>query len=204
VADTVLNKPFKNVVRQRFCDWLASLVAEQVKSGIAPKDCKLDLSIGRLRDEGIHWIYAGWECIKGMQRNVLDGYAKAGTLQIFEEGMRHRAATTSAQLGLQTELPRASATELAHANEVPAKDEEEADDDNNSDAESELSSGSSDAEWDSDFELPVDKLSMSLKSIRKRTVTVSADPADEATTSGASDEDGESAEDSDSAEADEE
>jgi hypothetical protein len=55
-------------------------VAEQVKSGIAPKDCKLDLSVGRLRDEGIHWIYAGWERIKGMQRSVLDGYAKAGTL----------------------------------------------------------------------------------------------------------------------------
>ncbi len=100
MADTVLNKPFKNAVRQRFCDWSASLVAEQVKSGIAPKDCKLDLSIGRLRDEGIHWIYAGWERIKGMQRSVLDGYAKAGTLQIFEEGMRHWATVACAQLGL--------------------------------------------------------------------------------------------------------
>ncbi len=100
MADTVLNKPFKNVVRQRFCDWSASLVAEQVKSGIAPKDCKLDLSVGRLRDEDIHWIYAGWERIKGMQRSVLDGYAKAGTLQIFEEGTRHRAATACTQLGL--------------------------------------------------------------------------------------------------------
>jgi hypothetical protein len=204
VADTVLNKPFKNVVHQRFCNWSASLVAEQVKSGIAPKDCKLDLSVGRLRDEGIHWIYAGWERIKGMQRSVLDGYAKAGTLQIFEEGMRHRAVAACAQLGLQTELPRALAAELAHANEVPAEDEEEADDDNDSDAESELSSGSSDAEWDSDFELPVDKLSMRLRSIRKRTAAVSTDPADEATASGASDEDGESTEDSDSAEADEE
>jgi len=126
---------------------------------------------------------------------VLDGYAKASTLQIFEEGTRHRAATACAQLGLQTELLRASAAELAHANEVPAEDEEEADDDNNSNAESELSSGSSDAEWDSDFELPVDKLSMRLRSIRKRTAAVSADPADE---------DGELAEDSDSAEADEE
>ncbi len=66
VADTVLNKSFNNVVRQWFYDWSASLVAEQVKSGIAPKDCKLDLSVGRLRDEGIHWIYAGWERIKGM------------------------------------------------------------------------------------------------------------------------------------------
>jgi hypothetical protein len=105
VANIVLNKPFKNVVRQQFCDWSASLVAEQVKSGIAPKDCKLDLSVGRLRDEGIHWIYAGWERIKGMQRNVLDGYTKVGTLQIFEEGMRHRAAVACAQLGLQIELP---------------------------------------------------------------------------------------------------
>ncbi len=59
MADTVLNKPFKNVVCQWFCDWSASLVAEQVKSGIVPKDCKLDLSVGHLRDEGIHWIYAG-------------------------------------------------------------------------------------------------------------------------------------------------
>ncbi len=59
MADTVLNKPFKNVVGQRFYDLSASLVAEQVKSGIAPKDCKLDLSVGRLRDEGIHWIYVG-------------------------------------------------------------------------------------------------------------------------------------------------
>jgi len=59
VADTVLNKPFKNVVRQRFYDWSASLMAKQVKSGITPKDCKLDLSVGRLRDEGIHWIYVG-------------------------------------------------------------------------------------------------------------------------------------------------
>jgi len=105
VADTFLNKPFKNAIRQRFCDWSASLVAEQVKSGIAPKDCKLDLSIGRLRDEGIHWIYAGWERMNGMQRNVLDGYAKAGTLQIFEEGTWHRAAAVCTQLGLQTELP---------------------------------------------------------------------------------------------------
>jgi hypothetical protein len=87
---------------------------------------------------------------------------------------------------------------------VPAEDEEEADDDNNNDAKLELSSGSSDAEWDSDFELPVDKLSMRLRSIRKRTAAVSADPADEVASSGASDEDGESAEDSDSAEADEE
>jgi hypothetical protein len=71
-------------------------VVEQVKSGIAPKDCKLDLSVGRLRDKGIHWIYVGWECIKGMQRSVLDGYAKVGTLQIFEEGTRHRAATACA------------------------------------------------------------------------------------------------------------
>jgi len=204
VADTVLNKPFKNAVRQRFCDWSASLVAEQVKSGIAPKDCKLDLSIGRLRDEGIHWIYAGWERMNEMQRNVLDGYAKAGTLQIFEEGMRHRATAVCAQLGLQTELPRACAAELAHANEVPAEDEEEADDDNDSDAESELSSGSLDAEWDSNFELPTDKLSMHLRSIRKRTAAVSADPANEARASGASDEDGESAEDSNSAEAHEE
>lgn len=204
MADIVLNKPFKNAVRQRFCDWSASLVAEQVKSGIAPKDCKLDLSVGRLRDEGIHWIYAGWERIKGMQHSVLDGYAKAGTLQIFEEGTRHRAAAVCAQLDLQTELPRASVAELAHANEVPAEDEEEADDDNDNDAESELSSGSSDAEWDSDFELPADKLSMRLRSIRKRTTAVSADPADEAAASGASDEDGESAEDSDSAGADEE
>jgi len=204
VADTVLNKPFKNAVRQRFCDWSASFVAEQVKSGIAPKDCKLDLSVGRLRDEGIHWIYAGWERIKGMQRSVLDGYAKASTLQIFEEGMRHRAAVACAQLGLQIELSRASVAELAHANEVLAEDEEEADDDNDSDAESELSNGSSYAEWDSDFELPVDKLSMCLRSIRKRTATVSADPADEAAAFGTSDEDGESAEDSDSAEADEE
>jgi len=86
VADTILNKPFKNAVHQRFCDWLASLVAEQVKSGITPKDCKLDLSVDHLRDEGIHWIYAGWERIKGMQCSVLDGYAKANTLQIFEEG----------------------------------------------------------------------------------------------------------------------
>jgi hypothetical protein len=105
---------------------------------------------------------------------------------------------------LQTELPRASAVELAHANEVPTEDEEEADDDNVSDAESELSSGSSNAEWDSDFELPVDKLSMRLRNIRKRTTTMSADPADEAAASGASDEDGESAKDSDCAEADEE
>ncbi len=97
-----------------------------------------------------------------------------------------------------------SAAELAHANEVPAEDEEEADDDNDSDAESELSSGSLDARWDSDFELPVDKLSMRLRSIRKRIAVVSANPADEAAASGASDEDGESAEDSDSAEADEE
>jgi hypothetical protein len=105
---------------------------------------------------------------------------------------------------LQTELLRASAAELAHANEVPAEDEEEADDDNDSDAESELSSGSSDAEWDSDFELPADKLSMRLRSIRKRTAAVSADPADEVAAFGASNEDGESAEDSDSVEADEE
>jgi hypothetical protein len=105
---------------------------------------------------------------------------------------------------LQTELPRTSAAELAHTNEVPAEDEEEAYDDNDSDAESELSSGSLDAEWDSDFELPADKLSMRLRSIRKRTAAVSVDPADEAATSGASDEDGESAKDSDSAEADEE
>jgi hypothetical protein len=105
---------------------------------------------------------------------------------------------------LQTELPRASTGELAHTNEVPAEDEEEADDDNNSDVESKLSRGSLDAEWDSDFELPTNKLSMRLKSICKRTAAVSADPADEATTSGASDEDGESAEDSDSAEVDEE
>ncbi len=118
--------------------------------------------------------------------------------------MRHQAATACAQLGLQTELPRASATELAHANEVPTEDEEEADDDNDSDVESELSSGSSDAEWDLDFELPADKLSMRLRSIRKRTAPVSADPVDEAAASSASDEDGESAEDSDSAEADEE
>jgi len=87
---------------------------------------------------------------------------------------------------------------------VPAEDEEEADDDNNSDAESELSSGSLDAEWDSNFELPSDKLSMHLRSIRKRTVAVSADLANEARASGASDEDGESAEDSNSAEAHEE
>jgi hypothetical protein len=204
VADTVLNKPFKNVVCQRFCDWSASLVAEQVKSGIAPKDYKLDLFVGRLRDEGIHSIYAGWERIKGMQRNVLDGYAKAGTLQIFEEGMRHRAAAACAQLGLQTELPRASAAEQAHANEVSAEDEEEADDDNDSDAELELSSGSSDVEWDSDFELPADKLFMRLRSIRKRTAIVSANPADEAAASGSLDEDGESAEDSDNAEVDKE
>jgi len=71
-------------------------VAEQVKWGIAPKDCKLDLSVGRLRDVGIHWIYVGWERIKGMQRNVLDGYAKAGTLQIFEEGTQHWAAAACA------------------------------------------------------------------------------------------------------------
>ncbi len=204
MAHTILNKPLKNVVRQRFCDWSTSLVAEQVKSGIAPKDCKLDLSVGCLRDEGIHWIYAGWERINGMHRNVLDGYAKAGTLQIFEEGTRHLAATACVQLGLQTELSRTSTAELAHANEVPAEDEEEADDDNDSDAESELSSKLSDAEWDSDFELPVDKLSMRLRSIRKRTAAVSADPADEAAASSASDEDGKSAEDSDSAEADEE
>jgi hypothetical protein len=204
VADTALNKPFKNVVRQRFCDWSASLMAEQVKSGIAPKDCKLDLSVGRLRDEGIHWMSASWERIKGMQRSVLDGYAKASTLQIFEEGTRHRAAATCARLVLQTELLRASAAELAHVNEVPAEDEEEADDDNDNDAESELSSGSSDAEWDSDFELLADKLSMRLRSIHKRTAAMSADPADEAGASGAPDEDGESTEDSDSAEADEE
>jgi hypothetical protein len=159
VADIVLNKSFKNAVRQRFCDWSASLMAKQVKSGIAPKDCKLDLSVGRLRDKGIHWIYAGWERIKGMQRSVLDGYAKASTLQISEEGTRHRATAACAQLGLQIELSRASAAELAHANEVPAEDEEEADDDNNNDAESELSSESSNAEWDSDFELHADKLS---------------------------------------------
>jgi hypothetical protein len=135
---------------------------------------------------------------------VLDGYAKVGTLQIFEEGTRHRAAVACAQLGLQTELSRALAAELAHTNEVPAEDEEEADDDNDNDAESELSSGSSNAEWDSNFELPADKLSMRLWSIRKRTTSVNADPVDEAATSGTSDEDGESAEDSDSAEADEE
>jgi hypothetical protein len=87
---------------------------------------------------------------------------------------------------------------------VPAEDEEEADDNNDSDAESELSNGSSDAEWDSDFELLVDKLSMRLRSIRKRTAAVSANPTYEAAASGASDEDGESAKDSDSAEADEE
>jgi hypothetical protein len=87
---------------------------------------------------------------------------------------------------------------------VPAEDEEEADDDNDSDVESELSSGSSDAEWDSDFELPADKLSMRLRSIRKRTAVVSADPTDEAAASGALDEGGKSAEDSDSAKADEE
>ncbi len=204
MADIVLNKPFKNVVRQRFCDWSASLMAEQVKSGIAPKDCKLDLSVGRLRDEGIHWIYAGWERIKGMQRSMLDGYAQAGTLQIFEEGTRHWAAAACAQLDLQTELSRVSTAKLAHANEVPAEDEEEANDDNDSNAKSELSNGSSDAEWDSDFELHVDKLSMRLRSIRKRTDAVSVDLANEAAASGALDEDGESAEDSDSAEADEE
>jgi hypothetical protein len=87
---------------------------------------------------------------------------------------------------------------------VPVEDEEEADDDNDNDAELELSNGSLDAEWDSDFELPVDKLSMHLRSICKRTAVVSADPVDEAAASGASDEDGESVEDSDSAEADEE
>ncbi len=135
---------------------------------------------------------------------MLDGYAKAGTLQIFEEGTRHRAAAACAQLGLQTELPRASTVELAHANEVPAEDEEEANDNNDNDAESELSSGSLDAEWDSNFELPADKLSMRLRSIRKRTTSMNADPVDEAAASSASDEDGESAEDSDSAEADEE
>ncbi len=135
---------------------------------------------------------------------MLDGYAKAGTLQIFEEGTRHRAIAACAQLGLQTKLSRASATELAHANEVPTEDEEEADDDNDSDAELELSNGSSDAKWDSDFELLADKLSMHLRSIHKRTAAVSANPADEATASGALDEDDESIEDSDSAEADEE
>jgi hypothetical protein len=31
-----------------------------------------------------------------MQPNVLDGYAKARTLQIFEEGTRHRAAAACA------------------------------------------------------------------------------------------------------------
>jgi hypothetical protein len=87
---------------------------------------------------------------------------------------------------------------------VPAKDEEEADDDNDNDAESKLSSRSLDAEWDSDFELPVDKLSMRLRSIRKRTVAKSVDPADEVAASGASDEDGKSTEVSDSAEAHEE
>jgi hypothetical protein len=97
-------------------------MVEQVKLGIAPKDYKLDLSVGRLRDEGIHWIYAGWERIKGMQRIVLDGYAKASTLQIFEEGTWHQAVAACAQLGLQTELSRASAAELAHANKVLAED----------------------------------------------------------------------------------
>jgi len=128
---------------------------------------------------------------------MLDGYAMASTLQIFEEGTWHRAAAACVQLGLQTELPRALVAELAHANEVPAEDEEEADDDNDSDAESELSSGSSDVEWGSDFEVPADKLSMRLRSIRKRTAAVSTDPANKAAASGAS------AEDSDSAKVDE-
>ncbi len=87
---------------------------------------------------------------------------------------------------------------------MPAGDEEEADDDNDSDAVSELSSGSSDAEWDSNFELPADKLSMRLRNIRKRTAAMSADLADEIAASGASNEDGESTEDFDSAKVDEE
>jgi len=87
---------------------------------------------------------------------------------------------------------------------VPAGDEEEADDDNDSDAVSELSSGSSDAEWDSNFELPTDKLSMRLRNIRKRTAAMSADLADEIAASDASNEDGKSTEDFDSAKVDEE
>jgi hypothetical protein len=86
VADTVLNKLFKNAVRQRFYDWSASLVAEQVKSSIALKDCKLDLSVGRLRDEGIHWIYAGWERIKGMQRSVLEATPRRAPSRSLRRG----------------------------------------------------------------------------------------------------------------------
>jgi hypothetical protein len=57
--DIIFNKPLKKVVHQEFCNWSIIHVAKQIRGGMVVKDCKLDVVVNNLRNEGIHYMYVG-------------------------------------------------------------------------------------------------------------------------------------------------
>lgn len=50
-----------------------------LEEGVQPKDIKIKLLVGQLRDVNMAWVLESWKGLGKMKEGILAGYRKAGT-----------------------------------------------------------------------------------------------------------------------------
>ena len=155
MADLVLNKPFKDAVKQSFQNWSKDQIMVQLEEGIAASDCVIDLSLGTIRRESVTWIMTAWTHVQKMESSVLAGLESAGSLKVFEPGFQREAAKQ--QEKWSAKAPASSAAASAKSVEEPAPEDQISDSGPETEEDEVLPSSS---DWDSDFDQPLDKKQM--------------------------------------------
>lgn len=147
----MLNKPFKDAVKTNFQDWCKDQILKQLEEGVPPDECRLDLSLGTIREQSVGWIMAAWVRAKELQSSVLAGLEGAGSLQIFEPAFQREAAKQQEKWSIRP-IAATPVTETAE----PAPEELISGSSAGS-SERDLEEIPDGSDWDSDFDQPIDK-----------------------------------------------
>lgn len=61
VLDTMVNRPFKHFIKQRYVNWSIGEMRPQLAANTPPSEAKLDLSLGVIKPLSLEWCMDAWE-----------------------------------------------------------------------------------------------------------------------------------------------
>lgn len=89
VADVALQRPFKHGITQRFNDWVAHEIANQIRE---EKTAGLNtmLTMTELKSRVLEWCAASWQDLRERRQYIMDGWDKSCTLMYNINSVQRR------------------------------------------------------------------------------------------------------------------
>ena len=83
--DISVNKSMKNELRNHFQMYYANQVSKQLSNNVAVDEIKVDFTLSAIKSTSASWIMSSWNKIEMHPEIVINGFAKAGILDIINK-----------------------------------------------------------------------------------------------------------------------